>query len=138
MNLDSNKETFGEKVRKYRERKKISLRGLARAGGISAVFLMDIERGKLGAPKKEVLEKMVRELELNEEEKNEFYDLAARTKREDIIPGDIKEVYIKRPKMALLLRTIGKKNLSNGIIERIIKDIENGKYEDESGNKKGR
>lgn len=137
MDIEKNKRRFGEKLRKYREEKKLSLRGLARAGGISAVFLMDIERGKLGAPKKGTLDKLVNALELTESERSEFYDLAAKTKREDTIPGDVKEVYMNTPKAGLLMRAIGKMKLNNEEMDRIIKDIENGKYKKEDRNEGG-
>ena len=120
---------FGELLNKYRMRKKLTLRGFARELDVSPVYIMDIEKGRRGAPRREIIDKMVAILELKEEEEiRQFYDKAAETKKEDFVPGDVKIVFKQIENAVLLMRTIKKKNLTKKNVEELIKDIEKGKY----------
>jgi len=125
---------FGKLLYKYRMRKKLSLRKFARELDISPVYIMDIEKGKRAAPRKEILDKMVKILELKEGEIVQFYDEAAETKKEDFIPADIKDVFKEINNAAILMRAIKKKKLTTKNVENLIKDIENGKYSNEGNN----
>ena len=69
--------TFGEYLKQKRLDKEITLRGFAKLVDISPVYLSDLEKGRKAAPSKEVMQKRVSKLELNKEESERFYDLAA-------------------------------------------------------------
>lgn len=69
--------TFGEYLKQKRLDKEITLRGFAKLVDISPVYLCDLEKGRKAAPSMEVMQKMVSKLELNKEESERFYDLAA-------------------------------------------------------------
>lgn len=63
---------FGATVRKLRENAKISLRDLANAVGVSAVYLSDIERGRRNPPQDDKLKKIADFLHINPQELEEL------------------------------------------------------------------
>ena len=120
---------FGDLLHKYRTEKRMTLRGFSIKVNVSPVYIMDIEKSRRAAPRKEILEKMVKVLGLTDAKQiEEFYDAAARTKKEDFVPGDVKTILKKIDKTVVLMRTIKRKKLDNETVEAIIKDIEDGKY----------
>jgi len=93
--------TFGDYLRKLREEKSISQRGLARRLGISAPYLNDIEKGKRNAPRNDILILICRTLEADPDT---FFDLAGSSRNS--IPADIEGMIENSPETVSLLRTI--------------------------------
>lgn len=80
--------SFGAKVRKIREQKKISMADVAKAMNASVVYVSDIERGRRNPPVGEKLHQMAYILEIDPKEVEEWarkerlkveLDLGART-----------------------------------------------------------
>ena len=93
---------FGEYIKQKRQEKGKTLRGLADEIGIAPSYMSDIEKGKRNAPTQEYLEKLITVLELNEEERNELFDLAATSK--DTIAQDLTEYVSENPNVRVALR----------------------------------
>ena len=90
--------TFGERVRKIRERSMQSMSDAARALGISLVYYSDIERGRRNPPMGEKLEKLANFLGLPVKE----VELWANKERERV-ELDIKEKAAPVSEAALML-----------------------------------
>ena len=100
MRNDMTEKSFGTFIRKKREEKGLSVRALANAIGISAVYLSDIENVNRPAPRKpDVLEKLAIALELTDEEEEYLNKSALSSRTEDI------ERYLKdNPRVCTALR----------------------------------
>lgn len=96
--------TFGEYVRQKRIERKITLRKFAEIIGKSPTLISAIENGDKTAPSDEVLRTIVLKLELNQEETEILYDLAAATKTNNPIPADITETIKNSNTVKLALR----------------------------------
>ena len=64
--LDSENFVFGEYLRAVRQAKKISIRQLAKAVSKTPTYLSDIEKGNNKPPEKELLDKIIEELKIND------------------------------------------------------------------------
>lgn len=100
--LESSEEVleFGTYLRRVRQVKGISIRQLAKSVDKTAAYLSDIENGNNKPPDKELLDVLIRELELEEYPRirERLFDLAAEERND--VPADIKE-YIMHNKMLL-------------------------------------
>lgn len=101
MPLDADVQTFGQYVRALRERRNIGQRELARQIGVSAPYLNDIEKGKRGAPRTELVEAMAEALGADE---NRIFDLAGLSRND--VAADIAEMVRSSPETVALLRAI--------------------------------
>lgn len=113
-------ETFGSFVKQLRMKKGLALREFARILDIAASYLSDIEKGKRNAPKKDHLDKMIKELNLTKEETEKFYDLAREGKPVEIAE-DVKEIIISNNAIPVLCRKIKQKNID---VEALIEFLE--------------
>jgi transcriptional regulator with XRE-family HTH domain len=113
--------TFGEYLKTKRLGRKFTLRKMASCVGISAPYLSDIEKNNRTAPSKEKLDKIIAVLNLDENEKEEFFSLAGKSK--DSVPQDIEDYIKDKSEIQILLRTMKKNNLSEKEIMYIIKDF---------------
>ena len=95
--MDINKQ-FGEYLSQKRKQQKLSIRLFAKKVGISYSYLSSIESGLRQAPKLDILLKMIEILDLTEDEKNHFFDLAALSNNKGMVPPDLVE-YINNNKM---------------------------------------
>lgn len=86
--------SLGEAIRSLRQKKRISLRGLAEQVGVSAPFLSDVERNRRSTDKLEAIAKI---LEVPIEE------LARLDGR---ISADLKEWLAERPDLVALLKEL--------------------------------
>ena len=91
---------FGAYLRRVRQAKQISIRQLAKSVDKTAAYLSDIENGNNKPPDKELLEVLIRALDLDEYPRirENLFDLAAEERND--VPADIKE-YIMHNKMLL-------------------------------------
>jgi len=105
MTFMKDEKTFGAFIREKRQRKSISLRYLVELLDLSPVHLSNIENNRRPAPKDEVLKKIIEVLQLNKQEQEEMYELAAKSKDIPTVPGDLPE-YISGNELArVALRT---------------------------------
>ena len=126
--------TFGNYLKKRRESLGMSIRGLAAELKVSAAYISDIEKGNRYAPSQEKLERLIEVLQIPEDDRLAFNDLASAThgfSYEDINP------YLGRESHArVALRKAEKMGLSDSfwisVIERMdqeeadqLKELEN-------------
>jgi len=103
----SGKLTFGSFIRSKRLALEpyISLRKMAELLNLSPVHMSNIETEREAAPKKEVLDNLVRYLKLDKQDEVLMYDLAAESKAYVAVPADLPE-YISANELArIALRT---------------------------------
>ena len=76
MKIDfNNYKTFGNLLQRLREEKAVSARSAAIDVGVSAVYLIDIEKGNRQPPKGEILNKICAYYNISEEEKEKIKEL---------------------------------------------------------------
>ena len=118
---------FGKLLRKYRQQQGLTLRELGERARMSAVYLIDIEKGRRPAPSRELMKRLVRALGLTDQEQIDgFYDAAARTRTGDWVPEDVRDVLRRLDNMPALMRTIKRNKLQKKDVERLIQIIEKG------------
>lgn len=117
--------TFGEFIKAKRQKKGITLRAFADMVDIAPAYMSDIEKAKRNAPTQEILEKMVKVLELSNEEANEFFDLAASSKNS--IAQDLKEYVSDNQNIRVALRKAKDLNLGDDEWIKIIEGMVNKK-----------
>lgn len=117
--------TFGEFVKEKRQSLNITLRAFADELGIAPSYVSDIEKGKRNAPTQDILEDMVRVLHLNDNDKNNLFDLAAESKNE--VAQDITEYVSDNQNVRVALRRAKELNLGEEEWLQIIEDMMKGK-----------
>lgn len=102
---------FGKYLRAVRQAKGVSIRQLAKDVNKTPTYLSDIENGHNKPPEKELLETIIKKLNLEDcpKVKTALFDLAAKDR--DDIPADIKEHMLNNKPLLDLIRKI--KNSSN-------------------------
>ena len=106
-------ETFGEAVRRQRLAKGLGIRELARALGLSASYISDIEYDRR-VPSESVLRALARVLEADTEA---LMALSGRL-------GDEAEDYLRRtPAARELLRVLAKQRASNGRVGALVTQV---------------
>ncbi len=101
--------TFGSFIRSRRLASEpyISLRKLAELLNISPVYMSNIENDRNPAPKDDILEHMSQILKLNKQEREQLYELAAKSKTYTAVPGDLPE-YISANELARVALRVAK------------------------------
>lgn len=117
--------TFGEFIKEKRQNKGITLRAFADMVEIAPAYMSDIEKSKRNAPTQEILEKMIKVLELSNEEANELFDLAASSK--DAIAQDLKEYVSGNQNVRAALRKAKDLKLGDDEWIKIIEEMVNKK-----------
>jgi len=69
---------------------------------LSAVYICDIEKDRRPAPRAEILDRMANALSLSGNDKDKFYDLAAKSK--NIVSEDLPEYIMKNNEVRQALR----------------------------------
>lgn len=103
---------------------------LARAVGISYVYLLDLEKGARPVPSHSVLVSLANNLPLTPEERERFFDVAAKEK--DGIPADIISFMRGNIEFINFVRKAVKLNPSNDFWRTVIQIIE-GRSGDKNG-----
>ena len=105
LNLKTENTEFGQYLRSVRQAKKISIRQLAKAVSKTPTYISDIEKGNNKPPEKELLDRIIAELHLEEfpDIRNRLYDLAAKERKD--IPADIKEYLMENESILKIIRT---------------------------------
>ena len=117
--------SFGEFVKKKRQKLGITLRAFAEELHIAPSYMSDIEKGKRNAPTQDILENMSKILKLNNEDKNTLLDLAANSKNE--IAQDITTYVSENSKVRVALRRAKELNLGDEEWIKIIDEMINKK-----------
>ena len=114
--------TFGNYLKKRRESLGMSIRGLAAELKVSAAYISDIEKGNRYAPSQEKLERLIEVLQIPEDDRLAFNDLASAThgfSYEDINP------YLGRePHARVALRKAEKMGLSDSFWISVIEQMD--------------
>lgn len=106
-------ESFGQRVRRVREAKKLGLREAAAKLKISPAYLSRIERGDEKTPPAEDVIRAI--AELCDDSFDELMHLAGR------LPSDVKE-YLKEPGLPQFLRTAQQRGYTARDLESLLKD----------------
>lgn len=117
--------TFGTFVKEKRLEKGINLRKLADLLDVAPAYISDIENGNRNSPAPDKMERLVEVLGLNEDEKNEMYDLAAKG-RDNAVAPDISEYVKSNDAVRVALRKAKNLNLGEQEWLKIIEKMENG------------
>ena len=96
--------TFGAFVRATRLEKGFTLRQLAHKLDISPIHMSNIETGQRAAPKEDILQKMIQIFLLSKQEKEMFFELAAKSKNYTAIPADLPEYLVSSEYARIALR----------------------------------
>lgn len=96
--------SFGQFIKEKRLEKEFTLRGLASKTDISPVYMSNIENDRRPAPSREYLDRIVSVLQLEKDDTETLYDLAARSK-EDAVSGDLPGYIMQRDVVRIALRT---------------------------------
>lgn len=105
LNLKTENTEFGQYLRSIRQAKKISIRQLAKAVSKTPTYISDIEKGNNKPPERELLDRIIAELHLEEfpDIRNRLYDLAAKERKD--VPADIKEYLMENESILKIIRT---------------------------------
>ena len=116
---------FGAFIKEKRLKKGINLRKLAELLELAPAYISDIENSNRNSPSPDKMEKLVEVLGLNEDEKNEMYDLAAKD-RDNTVAPDISEYVKSNDAVRVALRKARNLNLGEQEWLKIIEKMENG------------
>ena len=97
--------TFGSFIKKKRLLRNISLRKFAEQLDISPVYLCNMEKDRNPAPKDDILSRMVELLLLSDEESEDLYDFAAKSKNSPTVSKDLPEYIMDKDIVRVALRT---------------------------------
>ncbi len=105
LNLKTENTEFGQYLRSVRQEKKISIRQLAKAVSKTPTYISDIEKGNNKPPERELLDRIIAALHLEEfpDIRNKLYDLAAKERKD--VPADIKEYLMENESILKIIRT---------------------------------
>ena len=105
LNLKMENAEFGQYLRSVRQAKKISIRQLAKAVSKTPTYISDIEKGNNKPPERELLDRIIAALHLEEfpDIRNKLYDLAAKERKD--VPADIKEYLMENESILKIIRT---------------------------------
>lgn len=112
--------TFGEFITVKRKQANIQLRDFAAMLSLSAGYLSQIERGIRPAPTYKNQLKLVQTLGLIGEERDMFFDLAAKTRLRNTIPMDIAEFVVQDRAVQAFLRTAIQRGYSGEDLQKLI------------------
>ena len=101
----SYEKTFGMFLTQKRKEKDISLRQFAAKMNLSPVYVCNLEKDRRPAPKEETLEKIAVFFTLDKTEREEMYDLAARSKSIPTVSSDLPDYIMDKDIVRVALRT---------------------------------
>ena len=119
--MGTSDKSFGELLTQLREKKDKTLRELARAIGVSAPFLSDVEKGRRSALTAERIDKVAEVLQLDQDERNELFDAAG--KQKNSIPPDLPDYIMEHEFVSAALRTARDLDASEEEWKRFVEDL---------------
>lgn len=119
LNLEPENAEFGQYLRSLRQAKKISIRQLAKAVSKTPTYISDIEKGNNKPPERELLDRIIATLHLEEfpDIRNRLYDLAAKERKD--VPADIKEYLMENESILKIIRTAKESSNEKQIWEKV-------------------
>ncbi len=117
-------ETFGSYVREKRLAAKINLRKLAAILDIAPAYMSDIENNHRYPPDKDKIYQIAETLQLEREETDYLFDLAARSRKNQVSP-DLSDYIMGQDCVRVALRLARDKNLGPKEWETLIDLLEN-------------
>ncbi len=119
---------FGLFLKEKRLQKDLSLRRLAELSGLSHIHLYHVESGQKGPPSDVTLIELANALNLDNESKILFFDLAAKSKSEHdknnfYSPVDVARYINEQPTVRNVLREADKQDKSNEFWDELLKDL---------------
>ena len=114
---------FGKFIEQKRKTLGKTLRGFAAEVGIAPAFMSDIEKGHRYPPNKDKLYDMARILQLNEDETNTMFDLAA-GERDNAVSPDLPEYIMSNEKARAALRMARDNKASEATWQKVIEMLE--------------
>lgn len=120
---------FGVFLKEKRQQKNISLRELSDKANVAHTYIAKIENGSKPPPSDDVLLRLVKGLNLDDESSEIFFDLAAKCKRINddknfYLPADISEYLLNEDNAKKLIRKASKLGNSNEFWNEILKQLE--------------
>lgn len=122
---------FGKFIEQKRKTLGITLRGMAADLDIAPAFMSDIEKGHRYPPNRDKLYEMARLLQLNEDDTNTMFDLAAGEKDNTVSP-DLPEYIMGNDKARAALRMARDNNVSETTWQKVIEMLEQEEKEKEA------
>lgn len=119
--MGTSDKSFGELLTQLREKKDKTLRELARAIGVSAPFLSDVEKGRRSALTAERIDKVAAVLQLDQDERNALFDAAG--KQKNSIPPDLPDYIMEHEFVSAALRTARDLDASEEEWKRFVEDL---------------
>ena len=119
--MDCKSPSFGEFIIRKRKEKELSARQLALAANITPEYMCEIEKGRKNAVSDEIMDRLIRILNLTEEETETFYDLAAIARQ--TVSADLPEYIMSHELVRAAIRTAKKHKIPDEKWERFIKEI---------------
>lgn len=116
-------QSFGSYVREKRLAAKINLRKLAGILDIAPAYMSDIENDHRYPPEKDKIYKIAEALNLNQDETDRLFDLAAGNKKNSVSP-DIADYIMEQDKSRVALRLARDSGAGEKEWEKIIKILE--------------
>lgn len=119
---------FGVFLKEKRQQKNLSLRELSNKANIAHTYIAKIENGSKPPPSDDVLIRLAKGLNLDDESSEIFFDLAAKCKsinddKNFYIPADISEYLFNEDKAKNLIRKASKLNNSNEFWNELLKQL---------------
>ena len=93
---------FGSFLKEKRREREIAVRPMAEKCGVSPGYYSDIESGRRNPPERELLDVMIAALNLSDEDRIVFYDLAGKVRSE--APPDLHEYINEYEEVRVALR----------------------------------
>ena len=119
--MGTSDKSFGELLTQLREKKDKTLRELARAIGVSAPFLSDVEKGRRSALTAERIDKVAAVLQLDQDERNALFDAAG--KQKNSIPPDLPDYIMEHEFLSAALITARDLDASEEEWKRFVEDL---------------
>ena len=113
--------TFGEFIIAKRKEKDLSARQLALAVEITPEYICEIEKGRRTAVSEDIINRLIRVLNLSEEETEIFYDLAAIARNS--ISADLPQFIMENELVRAAVRAIKKNNVPDEKLQKFINEI---------------
>lgn len=120
---------FGVFLKEKRQEKNISLRELSYRANIAHTYIAKIENGNKPPPSDDVMIRLAKGLNLDDDTSEIFFDLAAKCKRINddknfYLPADISEYLLNEDNAKKLIRKASKLGNSNEFWNELLKQLE--------------
>ncbi len=112
---------FGPLLKQLRLSHRVTLRGIASKAGVSSTYISELERGVKVAPSKEVLDKIVKAMNLDRDEASQLYQMAGKT--QNTIAYDLPEYIMNRDYVAAALRVARDVGAGKEIWDKFVEEL---------------